>query len=144
MTASPTNEALDDLVLYIRQTLPQPKAIHKLEILEKLDAVRFHWQGREFLVRKNMDVLELKGDNLYMTGTSILIQSVLMKKTKNEKVLGAIEEVLKEAEELIAHRYKVDAGLRMLQTAKAGLMKLMGKKPAMSYSSSIAHSLTAV
>ena len=93
MTAAPANEALEELALYIRQTLPQPRAIQRLEMMHQLEAVRFHWQGREFLVRKNMDVLELKGgDNLYVTGTSILIQNVLTKKSKNEKVLNAIEE----------------------------------------------------
>jgi hypothetical protein len=129
MTASPANEALEELATYIRQTLPQPRAIQKLEMMHQLDAVRFHWQGREFLVRKNMDVLELKGgDNLYVTGTSILIQSVLMKKSKNEKVLGAIEEILKEAEEMINSKFKAEAGLKLLETAKASLVKLLGNK----------------
>jgi hypothetical protein len=129
MTAALENEALEELALYIRQTLPQPRAIQKLEMMHKLEAVRFHWQGREFLVRKNMDVLELKGgENLYVTGTSILIQNVLTKRSKNEKVLNAIEEILKEAEEMINSKFKADAGLKLLETAKTSLIKLLGNK----------------
>ena len=64
---------LPELVVYIRQTVPQSKAIVHLEIKEAMEAVTFDWQGRQFLVKPSLQVLETKNSKLYITGASILV-----------------------------------------------------------------------
>ena len=51
---------LDELAQYIRENIPQNKAIQHLEVQATLDAVTFKWNSTEFLVRKSLDVFQIK------------------------------------------------------------------------------------
>src|ERR1041384_2214248 len=117
-------QTLNELAQYIRETLPQAKTITNLQVNDQAGVITFHWQGREFLVRKSMDVLEVKGKNLFLTGASMLLQTVLLKKNKNEKVVETAIEVLQQAEDLIGSKRQVEAGLKLLTTVKGTLTKL--------------------
>jgi hypothetical protein len=121
-------ESLDELVQYIRGAIPQPKKISHMQRKEEAQVVTFHWQGREFLVKKSLEVLELKGKALYLTGASMLLQMVLMKRSRNEKVIEGILTVLKEAEEMIASQHRSETGVKLLAVVKGSLAKLAGKK----------------
>lgn len=120
-------ETLEQLAQYIRETLPQPKSIVNLQAKDKTDVVTFHWQGREFLVKKSLDVLEVRSNNLYITGASMLLQSVLTKKGRNEKVIESVLDALKQAEDLISSKRQTESGLKLLGTVKSTLSKLAAK-----------------
>jgi hypothetical protein len=117
------NPKLEELAQYIRQTLPQSKSIAHLHIDEKIGAVRFSWHAREFIVKPSLEVLELKGQHLYVTGASMLMQAAFLKKDKNEKVLGVVEETLQQVEDLLLKR-ETDKGLKLLGSVKSTLQKL--------------------
>lgn len=119
-------ESLEQLAQYIRQTVPQPKAILNLNVKEKLGVVTFVWHAREFVVKKSLEVLELKGQNLYVTGATMLMQSALMTAGKSETVIESVVDAIRQAEDLIKDDQQKDSGLRLLGTVKATLRKLVG------------------
>lgn len=120
-------ERLDQLAQYIRQTIPDPKAILNLQIKEKTGAVLFIWHGVEFLVKPSMHVFEVRGYNLYITGISTLLQVVLMRRNQNEKVLEAALESINEAEDLIRVKNQAPAGIKLLGSVRETLSRMVGK-----------------
>jgi hypothetical protein len=120
---------LEELAQYIRQTLPQAKSITRLQINEQARIVTFTWHAREFIVKPTYEVLELKGNNLFITGASMLIQAAFTKKDKNEKVLTAIGETLLQVEEM-ASKHQTERALTLLETVKQTLQRLIGSQSA--------------
>ena len=118
---------LEELTRYVLQTVPQAKAISHMRPILEADAVTFRWQGRDFVVRRSLEALEMKGKNLYVTGASMLMQLVLTNKSRNEKVLETIVSTLAESEDAISTKHRPDDGLRLLEIAKASLARLAGK-----------------
>lgn len=55
----------------------------------------------------------------------MLMQSALMKADKNERVIEALIDVLRQAEELFKDQQQRESGLKLLQTAKGTLKKLV-------------------
>jgi hypothetical protein len=120
-------ESLDELAQYVRQNIPQSRAISHLTTNEEAEVVTFRWHGREFLVKKSFEVLELRGKRVYITGASTLLQVVLMKRNSNEKIVEGLISALQEAEDLVASRHRVEAGMKLLQLVKGNLTKLAGR-----------------
>ena len=114
----------------IRRILPARPPISSLEVKEDLGHVSFHWQAKDFAVDRHLHVFELKGKRLFVTASSILLQSVLQKKDKNRRVIEAVIEVLVEVQHLIDTKQRADSGVKLLRTAQSTLQKLIiGKKP---------------
>ncbi len=120
-------ETLDELAQYVRQAVPDPRAILNLQVKEKTGAVVFIWHGVEFLVKPSLHVFEVRGYNLYITGISTLLQVVLMRRSQNEKVLESALDTIMEAEELIRARNQAQGGVKLLGTVREILRKLTGK-----------------
>jgi hypothetical protein len=116
---------LQDLVQYIREALPQSKMMTHLKLNEPAGLVTFTWQGREFAVKKSFEVLEMKGNNLYVTGATMLMQSAFMKKDKYGKVLDAVIETLQRVEEMAKNN--PDNAISLLSSVKQTLKRLTGK-----------------
>jgi hypothetical protein len=121
-------ETLEELTVYLRETLPQPKAISHLKPLAEAGAMRFMWNGREFVVKPTLQTMEIKDNKLLLTGASTLMQLVLMGKTRNERVLGAVVENIRQAEEMINNPATRSRGLTLLATVKATLKSLMPRQ----------------
>jgi hypothetical protein len=121
-------QSLDELIQYLRQTVPQSKTITQLRPNEEAGVVTFHWQGREFLVKKSLEVMETKGKSLYLTGASMLLQSVLMRRNYNEKALEGTLPILSQIEEMVLDQRRTEAGLKLLESVKETLARLLGKK----------------
>lgn len=117
---------LDELIFYLKKTLPQPKAIQQLKSNEEGSFVTFQWNSRNFLVRQNLQVLEIKSGRVFITGASTLMQSTLMVKNHNQKAIEGIVEDLGQAEEMINGSYRKDQGLRLLDGVKKTLARLSG------------------
>ena len=119
--------SLPELALYIRHTVPDPKAIMSMKANEKLGAVIFIWHGVEFLVKPSMQVFEVRGYNLYITGISTLLQVVLIRRSQNEKVLESALDSIHEAEDLIRVKNQGQAGARLLASVRDTLGKMVCK-----------------
>ncbi len=117
-------ESLEQLTQYIRETVPQSKTITHLKPVPEADAISFHWQGREFVVKRTLEVLELKGKQVFLTGASMLMQIVLTHRNRNERTIEGIVAALRESEDLIANKTRSQAGMQLLKAAKATLAKL--------------------
>ena len=122
-------QTLVELTQYVRETVPQSKTISHLRSMADADLVAFHWQGRDFAVKKSLEVLEMKGTTLYITGASMLMQLVLTNQNRNEKVLENIVSILAESEEAIGTKHQTDTGLKLIEIAKGSLATLAGKRP---------------
>jgi hypothetical protein len=116
-------ETLEQLTQYIRQNLPQPKAIMNLRVQEKTGVVMFVWNAQEFVVKKTLEVFELKGQNLFVTGATMLMQSALRTVTRSETVIGTVLDALREAEELVKDEKQKESGLKLLESVKSTLRK---------------------
>jgi len=55
----------------------------------------------------------------------MLMQSALMKADKNERVIESLIDVVRQAEELFKDQQQRESGLKLLQTAKGTLKKLV-------------------
>ena len=119
---------LEELATHIVQTFPSPRAITHLEQKPNWEAITFHWQGRRFVVRTSLQVLEMRRDRVFITGASMLAQSVLVTKTKQANVLESVVKTLREAEELIGNPLRVETGLKLLTAVKSSLRKLIESK----------------
>lgn len=133
---------LEELAKHIIQTFPSPRAITHLEQKPTWEAITFHWQGRRFVVRTSLQVLEMRGNRVFITGASMLAQSVLVTKTKQTNVLDSVVKTLHEAEELLVNRLRMESGLKLLTIVKASLAKLLGSKHPRHPSHLPAHSLS--
>ena len=122
MPAAPT---LEDLTLHIRKVLPEPKALAHMQTNAQAGVVEFNWHSRHFVVRPTMEVYELKGKTLLITGISMLIQAALQTKDRNTKIIEAVVESLQAAEENM--RTNRERGYSLLAEVKKILSRLAGK-----------------
>ena len=130
MPAAGAKTDLANLADMIRRILPARPPISNLEVREDLGHVSFHWQAKDFAVDKRLNVFELKGKTLFVTASSILLQSVLHKKDKNRRVIEAVIEVLSEVQHLINTKHRVENGIQLLRSAQGTLAKLIvSRKP---------------
>ena len=118
---------LDELAQYIRENIPQNKAISHLEVQAPLDAVTFKWNSMEFLVRKSLDVFQVKEKKIYITAASMLMQVVLQTASRIDRVLAATVESLEQAQDLMK-RSDVTKAMQMLDPVKKALAKLVPSK----------------
>ena len=119
--------SLDELVQYIRETLPQPKQITHLKNNVQAGVVTFGWNGRDFAVKPSLEVFELKNAQIFITGSSMLMQLALLKRNRNEKILAVLVGTLQQAEDMINNPLNRDKGLNLLQTVKATLRRLIAQ-----------------
>lgn len=120
-----TPQELDELTQYIKKILPDQKALSNLRPNPAANVVEFTWHARHFVVRTSLDVFELKGQTLLITGASMLISAALRTKDKNTKIVEAVIESLRAAEENM--RSHQERGLSLLTEVKKTLGKLSGK-----------------
>ena len=120
-----TIQELDDLTKYIRRMLPDLKQLSNMRHNESAGAVEFDWHARHYVVTSALNVFELKGQSLILTSSSILMQAALRTKDRHSKIVGAIVETLRAAEETM--RSKPKDGLALLESVKKTLAKLIVK-----------------
>ena len=116
---------LDELTQYLRESLPQPKMIAHLKHNTEAGVVTFGWNGRDFVVKPSLEVLELKNGRVFVTGCSMLMQLTLSTKTRNEKIYGPIMGMLEETEEMMKNPMNRDKGLNLLGTVKTSLKRMV-------------------
>jgi hypothetical protein len=118
-------QKLEELVQYLYQTLPQAKTITQLQKDGKAGIVIFSWNSHRFIVKPSLEVLELKATNLFITGASMLMQAALTKRDKDNKVLAAVDETLRQSEDFLVH-HQTQKGLELLMAVKRTVEKIIG------------------
>lgn len=116
---------LTELTEYIRKTLPQSNSISHFKANDQAGVIEFAWQSRNFVVKPSLEVMEMKGKSLFITGASMLMQTAFMKRNSNEKVIDTVVNTLQQIEDLV--RRDRERGLQMLQSVKQTLGRLAGK-----------------
>lgn len=115
-------ENLEELAHYIRRTLPQSNNNMSLELNAAAGAIQCRWHTREFIVKPSLEVFELRGLSLFVTGASILLQSVLAKQRKNARVFDEVVLSILKAEELL-QRSRTETALALLKLVKRTMRK---------------------
>lgn len=118
---------LEELIQYVKRTIPQSKTIQNLKSSEEGDYVSFLWKSRNFLIRKNLQVFEVKSGRVFITGASTLMQSTLVVQNHNQKTIEGIVENLQEAEHMLKGALRKEQGLRVLDGIKRTLARLTGR-----------------
>jgi hypothetical protein len=118
---------LDELAQYIRQTIPQPRAILQLKPKPMAGGVTFIWHGVEFFVKPSLHVLEIRGHSLYITGLSTLLQTVFMKTSQSEEKFGSLLDALGQAENLVRGQNQSRAAAQVISSVRQNLQKMVGR-----------------
>ena len=119
-------EKLEDLARYIRENVPQAKAITHLETKESMKAVTFKWNSTEFLVRNTLEVFQVKEEKIYITASSMLMESVLRSANRIDQVLGASVESIEQAMEFFK-KSEPEKATRLLDPVKKAIRRLIPK-----------------
>jgi hypothetical protein len=73
---------MDNLIDLIRSAIPYPGKIIHLE--SQANGVSFSWNHTDFFVDGNLAAFEVKGNTVYITSASMLLQAML-RRTHREK-----------------------------------------------------------
>lgn len=130
-------QALEELVQYIRQTVPQSKQIKHLTVDEAAKVVTFEWQSRRFAVHISLRTFELKGTQLFVTGASGLMQDLLIRKVNNREVIGEVMKTLQEIEGRVKDNQQ--QAMDLLQTVRRTLEKRVPNRPSEKKTELVAH-----
>lgn len=120
-----TTQELQELAQYVRFTVPDSKTISGLRANEQAGMVQFTWRTQHYAVKPSLEVFELKGSNVLITGASMLMQAALRTKQKNSHVIEAVVETLRTAEHTLTDNQK--QGLALLSEVKKTLSRLAGR-----------------
>lgn len=121
-------ETCERLSQYVRHNLGSPKAIALMKVNEQYGFVSFRWYDRDFVVKRTLEVFEVKGQNLLITGASMLLQMILTKAETEGNVVEGIVNSIHQAQDLIADDRQRDSGFKLLGTVKTTLRKLAKHK----------------
>jgi hypothetical protein len=119
--------SLDDLVGYIRNTIPYSKSILQLKMNPQAGGVTFIWLGTEFFVKPSLHALEIRGNSLFLTGLSTLLQSVLMNADQSGRRLDAMIGALDQAEDQARVHHQPREAARTVAGVRNTLQRMTGK-----------------
>ena len=119
-------ESLEQLAQYVQRSIPEPRALSALRAQEQSDYVSFQWHSTQFVIKKSLQVFELRGQSLLVSGTSILMQAAFLQNERNQRVLTVVVDSMLQAQELVANGEDVALGLKLLGSVKQSLRKLSG------------------
>ena len=121
-------DTCETLAAHVRESLTPSSGLTGLKAHETHGFVSFRWYDRDFVVKKSMEVFEVKGQNLFVTGGSILLQAVLAKADYDPKIVETLVSSIRQVEDLIADDDQRDSGFKLLSTVRDTLKKLSRQK----------------
>ena len=125
MNKDQQSQELSDLVQYIRRILPDQRHLTHVHQNKEANIVEFTWHSRHFVVKPTLEAFELKGKTIMVTGASQLMQAALRTKDRNTKIVGALLETIRSAEDNM--RVHPEKAYALLKQVKATLLRLAGK-----------------
>lgn len=119
--------SLDELISLIRATIPHPESIRDVRYQPVLDGLTFEWFGYKFFARNNGEVFELRGRTLYVTGNSLLLQSLIQFLSDRQIALEQLSSALNNIEGQLSKAKHHDLSQRALSQARASLTRLVAQ-----------------
>lgn len=119
-------ETLEQLAQYVQKSIPEPRALTGLRTQEQNGYISFQWHTTQFVVKKTLQVFELRGQSLLVTGSSILMQAAFTASQRQERILSAIVDAMRQAQTLVENGEDIAMGLKLLEGVKQSLRKLKG------------------
>ena len=123
-------ETLEQLAQYVQRSVPEPRSLRALQAQENSNYVSFEWNATRFVIKKSLQVFEIRGQSLQVTGSSILMQETFVRSERLERILSVLIDSMHQAQTLVANEEDVTMGLELLAGAKESLRKLIGPVPA--------------
>ena len=120
-----TSQALEELASYVQRVLPDRAKLTRLEWNPDAGVVELTWSTRQFVVRPSLATYEVRGRTLMVTAASTLLQSTLQTKDRHAKILGAVIEAIRAAEDNL--RGNPEMSLALLDEVRNTLLKLARK-----------------
>ena len=117
-------ETLEQLAHYVQRSIPEPRALAAITPHERNDYVSFRWHSTQFVIKKTLQVFEVKGQCLFVTGSSMLMQSAFIKIEHTERILSTIVDCMRQVQTLVGNGDDVALGLKLLSGIKHSLRKL--------------------
>ncbi|MBI2946605.1 MAG: hypothetical protein HYY23_03100 [Verrucomicrobia bacterium] len=121
-------ETCEQLTHHVRRNLGSSNALTNLKAHETHGFVSFRWYERDFVIKRSLEVFEVKGQNLFATGASMLMHTVLKRAETDRFSAEGIVNSIRTAEDLLADEKQRDAGFKLLSNIKAALKKLAHSK----------------
>jgi hypothetical protein len=118
---------LQQVADYVRSTIPMPGAIMQMRASESAGGVTFFWQGIEFFVRESLQVFELRGNTLFITGLSSLLQTVLSRRKLDDHKFNGFVSQLSEAEALARDPRSTIRAVEILQSIRKSAEQMVGR-----------------
>jgi hypothetical protein len=121
---------IEELLKHVKRWTPQPKALIELKGHEKGNYVSFRWNSKEFIVKTNLEVMEMKNKTkLFITASSQLMQAALLSgnKSPNEKKLEMVIASIEEIEGMLRDVSKHAKGIKQLQSVKKTMANMIPK-----------------
>lgn len=119
-------EDLDRLADAVRSTLPDRKGLSQLESNQQAGCVLLTWHNTKLAVKLSGESYEVKDNNLFVTGTSMLLGSALLTKQKIDTVLATVVESLRQAESIAPTDNK--KAIALLESIKPSIKRLAHAK----------------
>jgi len=120
-----TAQDLEELARHIQRVLPDRAKLTRLEWNPNAGVVELTWSTRQFVVRPNLATFEVRGRTLMVTGASTLLQSTLQTKDRHARILGAVIEAIRTAEDNL--RGNPEMSLALLDEVRNTLLRLARK-----------------
>ena len=114
----------EQLSQHLRRNLGSVGPLALLKVHEAHGFVSFRWHERDFVVKRSMESFEVKGQNLLVTGASILMQAVLRRAESNSVTIEGLVNSIQATESLIKDEKERGAGFKLLANMKATLRRL--------------------
>ena len=121
-------ESCEKLSQYVRRNLGSFNAIAFMKVHEQQDAVSFRWYEKDFVVKKSLEAFEVKGQKLFVTGASILMQAVLDRADADSQSVEAIVSSIRAAEDMIADEQQRNSGFKLLANIRATLKRMANSR----------------
>jgi hypothetical protein len=117
-------ETCEQLTCHIRRNLGSSKALTNLKAHETHGFVSFRWYERDFVIKPSLEVFEVKGQNLFASGASMLMHTVLKRAESDRSTAERIANSIRTVEGLLADEKQTEAGFELLANIQAALKKL--------------------
>lgn len=125
-------ETCEQLIQHVRRNLGSSNALAYMKAHEQHGFVSFRWYERDFVIKRSLEVFEVKGQNLFASGASMLMHTVLKRAEIDTFSVEGIVNSIRTAEDMIADEEKRGSGFKLLASIKTALKKLANSKAELS------------
>jgi hypothetical protein len=121
-----TLSSLDELVAQLYGSVPKPELLCEIDRQPALDGVTFKWFSTRFFAKPSLEVFEIRGQKLYITPSSVLLQTVISAARLKREALNKILVQLQDTENVLLNGRQINAAAKALQSAREAVERDIG------------------